>query len=393
MTGSKSLSGRGSETQCRQRRRLGKISRGTAISISVISLIAIGGLIWRNRTASETSQRNVLIPALNVKQRTHVHALGRLEPAGTVLQLSARSGNEGATVEKLFVKEGDDVREGDVLAVLDNHSRREAACREADARRDAAQARLKQIEAGAKTGEIEAQKAAVRLIQEQSRVAERELTRARDLLERKAIAREQADEKQWEYDRLQLEQRRSQGVLSALQEIRDVDVHVARMDVQAAQAAADRARAELDASELRAPSAGRILRIVSRPGEKISEKGIMELGDVSRMEAVAEVFEADVTLLRLKMTADVIFDASGDRMTGVVSEIGNQVARKVVLTNDPVSDTDARVVEVRVRLDDQFMERVARLSNARVEIHIRLEDSGPADSNSPSFSSSQTAIH
>ncbi|MFN8706268.1 MAG: HlyD family efflux transporter periplasmic adaptor subunit, partial [Planctomyces sp.] len=146
-------------------------------------------------------------------------------------------------------------------------------------------------------------------------------------------------------------------------------------------------------SELRAPSAGRILRIVSRPGEKISEKGIMELGDVSRMEAVAEVFEADVTLLRLKMTADVIFDASGDRMTGVVSEIGNQVARKVVLTNDPVSDTDARVVEVRVRLDDQFMERVARLSNARVEIHIQLDDAGAADSNSPSFSSSQTAIH
>ncbi len=393
MTGSKSLSGRGSETQYCQRRRLGKISRGTAISISVISLIAIGGLIWRNRTVSETSGRDVLIPAMNEEQRTHVHALGRLEPAGTVLQLSARSGNEGATVEKLFVKEGDDVRDGDVLAVLDNHSRREAACREADARRDAAQARLKQIEAGAKTGEIEAQKAAVRLIQEQSRVAERELTRSRDLLQRKAIAREQADEKQWEYDRLQLEQQRSQGVLSALQEIRDVDVHVARMDVQAAQAAADRARAELDASELRAPSAGRILRIVSRPGEKISEKGIMELGDVSRMEAVAEVFEADVTLLRLKMTADVIFDASGDRMTGVVSEIGNQVARKVVLTNDPVSDTDARVVEVRVRLDDQFMERVGRLSNARVEIHIHLDDSGPADSNSPSFSSSQTAIH
>ncbi|MFN8706570.1 MAG: hypothetical protein ACK50J_07810, partial [Planctomyces sp.] len=202
------------------------------IAISVISLTAIGGLIWRNRTVSQTSGRDVLIPSVDLEQRTHVHALGRLEPAGTVLQLSARSGNEGATVEKLLVNEGDDVREGDVLAVLDNHSRRVAACREADARRDAAQARLKQIEAGAKIGEIEAQKAAVRLIQEQSRVAERELTRARDLLERKAIAREQSDEKQCEYDRLQLEQQRSQGVLSALQEIRDVDVHVARMDVQ-----------------------------------------------------------------------------------------------------------------------------------------------------------------
>jgi HlyD family secretion protein len=44
-----------------------------------------------------------------------------------------------------------------------------------------------------------------------------------------------------------------------------------------------------------------------------------------------------------------------------------------VLTNDPVSDTDARVVEVRIDLKSDQIESVARLSNARVEVTILLQ--------------------
>jgi len=65
-------------------------------------------------------------------------------------------------------------------------------------------------------------------------------------------------------------------------------------------------------------------------------------------------------------------DASDERLAGQVAEIGHLVARKIVLTNDPVSDTDARVVEVRINLDQEHIARVARLSNARVEVSIRL---------------------
>ena len=50
--------------------------------------------------------------------------------------------------------------------------------------------------------------------------------------------------------------------------------------------------------------------------------------------------------------------------------VGWQVGRRVVLDNDPVKDTDARVVEVRVKLDPAAAERVARLSYARVEVRI-----------------------
>jgi HlyD family secretion protein len=114
---------------------------------------------------------------------------------------------------------------------------------------------------------------------------------------------------------------------------------------------------------------------------------VLELGDVREMQAVAEVFEADVSLLREGLSAEVVVDGSGDRLTGRVVEIGHLVARKVVLTNDPVSDTDARVVEVRVSLDAESSARVARLSNARVEVKISLADPAPTVSLLPSSQS------
>jgi HlyD family secretion protein len=56
------------------------------------------------------------------------------------------------------------------------------------------------------------------------------------------------------------------------------------------------------------------------------------------------------------------------------------VARKIVLTNDPVSDTDARVVEVRIDLEPESARRVERLSNARVEVFIEPGSANQSES-------------
>jgi HlyD family secretion protein len=342
------------------------------------SLLVSGGIAGWQWNQTQRAKKE-MTTAVAVPERTHVYALGRLEPAGTILELTPKSGNEGAIVDQLLVREGDDVAAGAVVAVLDNQSRRVAALHEASANLEAAEARLQQVRAGAKRGDIEAQKAVVSLAETQSKLAARELERARDLLPKRAINDEQFELKQWEYDRLILEQQRAAGLLKSLEEIRDVDVQVAEKEVLAAQAAVERAQADADASEVRAPVTGRVLRIHSRPGEKWSDKGILELGNVRQMHAVAEVFEGDVHLLSVGQLAEVRFDTTGIALTGRVTEIGNLVARKIVLTNDPVSDTDARVVEVRIQLDEKYMEQVARFSNARVEVSIQVtafEDAG-----------------
>lgn len=312
-------------------------------------------------------------------QRTHVYALGRLEPAGTILQLVPRSGNEGAIVDRLLVKEGDDVEAGATLAVLDNHARRLATLDESRSKLETARAQLTRIQAGAKTGDIEAQAAAVALVEVQSKVSDRELARMKELQKRNAATAEQIDQKQLEFDRLQLEARRAAAQLSSLREVRDVDILVAEKEILSAEATVTKAEADVEASRILAPAVGRILRIHTHPGERVSDGGIIEFGNVHQMQVVAEVFEADVAILRNDMTAEIKIDASERKLTGRIVAIGNLVARKVVLTNDPVSDTDARIVEVRIQLDPEYLPYVARLSNARVEVSISLlEDHGDA---------------
>ena len=99
------------------------------------AMTIIGLVIGLASLQSDKSKAASIAAARNVPpKRTRVYALGRLEPAGTILQLVPRSGNEGAIVERLLVQEGDDVETGATLAVLDNHSRRLAALNESQAR-------------------------------------------------------------------------------------------------------------------------------------------------------------------------------------------------------------------------------------------------------------------
>lgn len=356
-----------------------KTGRGRLSLLMLLVVVggSVGGWFYYQHVQAQSIAAKAALESLKPVKRVQVHSLGRLEPAGTILQLSPKSGNEGAVIERLLVREGDDVQSGATLAILDNQSRRQAALEEAQARLAAAEARLGQIKAGAKAGDIEAQQAAVNLAETQSKLAARDLNRAKELHAKQAISIELVDQRQWEFDRLQLEQRRATGMLESLKEIRDVDVAVAEKEITGARAAVTRALADLDASVVTAPMSGRILKIHTHPGEKLNERGVLEMGDVLKMQAVAEVFEADVSLIRMGMPAEIRIDSSGHQIEGTVIEIGNLVSRKVVLTNDPVSDTDARVVEVRIDLNSDQINSVARLANARVEVTILLEASEP----------------
>ena len=310
------------------------------------------------------------MPPLPVLDR--VHALGRLEPKGRLIRLASPSGNEGARVEQLLVHEGDDVEADQVVARLDTYARREAELLQAQSERETARSRLEQTLAGAKPGDIAAQEQAVELQKQQLVVAQHELDRAERLVQLKTMSREEFENRRWARDKVVLEQRRAEEQLASLKEVRKVDVQVQERLVAAAEAAVRTAEARKEASQIRTRRAGKVLRIHTRAGEKIGDLGLLELGQVNEMQAVAEVYEGDVLELAVGLPATVKLDSSGETFTGQVDEIGLMIARKVVLTNDPVSDTDARVLEVRVGLNPQDSRRLSRMSNARVEVSIQL---------------------
>ena len=55
-------------------------------------------------------------------------------------------------------------------------------------------------------------------------------------------------------------------------------------------------------------------------------------------------------------------------LSGTVENIGMKIGKMDVLSTDPAARTDARVVEVEIRLDDPTP--VVSLTNLRVEVFI-----------------------
>jgi HlyD family secretion protein len=142
----------------------------------------------------------------------------------------------------------------------------------------------------------------------------------------------------------------------------------AQLHVDTTQADLVAAEAVLDLDVVRAPVAGQIVRIFARPGERVGPDGLAEIAQNDQMFAVAEVYETDVGRVKVGRPATVTSPAIAQPLAGVVDRIGMTIGKQAVLDTDPVARTDARVVEVHVKLDDS--KEVAGLSLLQVEVAI-----------------------
>ncbi|MDZ8085186.1 MAG: biotin/lipoyl-binding protein [Nostoc sp. DedQUE12b] len=134
--------------------------------LTILASLAIGGIsvyavMKLQATANEKQKAPVVVQPV-VKTVT---ALGRLEPKGEIIKLSAPSSNEGNRVEQLLVKEGDRVKAGQIIAIMDNRDRLQANLGEAQKQVQVAKSRFNQVKAGAKQGEIGARQASVNRLQ------------------------------------------------------------------------------------------------------------------------------------------------------------------------------------------------------------------------------------
>ena len=90
-----------------------------------------------------------------------ITALGRLEPLGEVIRLGVSQSLDGDRISQLLVKEGDRVKAGQVIAILDARDRLKSVLEETQEKVKVARASLAQVKAGAKSGEIAAQVATI----------------------------------------------------------------------------------------------------------------------------------------------------------------------------------------------------------------------------------------
>jgi HlyD family secretion protein len=176
-------------------------------------------------------------------------------------------------------------------------------------------------------------------------------------------------------DTLQQQINQAKATLNQIAEVRPTDMQVAQTQVESAIAALKKAEADLALAYVHSPLAGQILKIHARPGEIVSNWGIAELGQTNQMYVVAEVYQTDINKVRIGQRATITSPAFADKLQGVVTQIGAQIEKKSILDTDPTADLDARVVEVKIRLDSASSKQVASLTNLQVEVVINSSPS------------------
>jgi HlyD family secretion protein len=419
----------------------------TFVIVALVSVVVVFYSLFSKRSTMQASKGATSVALL---KPTLITALGRLEPSGEVIKLSAPTafsdGKGGTRVAKLLVKEGDRVKREQVIAILDSHDSLQAALKKFKKKAQLAKAKLLQVQAGAKIGNIDAQKARIlnlkaelqgqiilqkatiqrleadfqgeketqeavlkRLIA-QWRNAETECRRYQMLFQAGAIATSERDNKclaaetasksvnegkatlqqildssraqikeaqanlQRTQNTLQAQQAETKATLESIAEIRPTDIMVAQSELEGASAETEEAQALLNLSYIRTPINGQVLQIHTRPGESVGSDGIVEVGQTDQMYAIAEIYESDVKNLRLGQKAVVTSSAFAGEAKGVVDEIGLQIRKKDVLDTDPTAAIDARVVEVKIRLDPNSSRKASNLTNLEVTVQIALKD-------------------
>ncbi|MTJ30430.1 ABC exporter membrane fusion protein [Aphanizomenon sp. UHCC 0183] len=415
---------------------IGLMLAATAIPLGIV-IYGVSHFGQMGKTSVTESKPIVPIPQI-------VTALGRLEPETEVIKLSAPLALDGDRIVEVLVKEGDNVKLGQVIAILQTRDLLKNAVIQSTKQVEVAQAKLAQIKAGAKLGEIQEQSAIVERIKAQytgdrqaqeeniARIsaqwegdriaqtatinkvtaelknAESEYKRYEKLFSEGAIsssvidskrlnvetAKQTLSESQAILNRInttankQLAEAKvalnrinttsnkqiseTQGKLNSIAEIRPVDVALARTEIESAIANLNRAKTELEAAYIRAPMTGQIIKIHTRVGEKIDKEGIADFAQTNKMMAVAEVYQTDISKVKLGQKAIITSQGFPGKLQGTVQQIGLQVNRQNVFSDQPGENLDSRIVEVKIRLTPEDSKKVSSLTNLQVQTAIKL---------------------
>ena len=150
-------------------------------------------------------------------------------------------------------------------------------------------------------------------------------------------------------------------------------MQAAQTDVESAIASVKQAEADWDLTSVRSPIHGQVLKVNTRPGEIISNTGIIELGRTQQMYVVAEVYETDIQKVRLGQSAVITSNAFAGELRGKVTDIGLQVNRQNIFDLNPQADTDHKVVDVKIRLDHPpNHQQVSTLTDLQVQVLIYI---------------------
>lgn len=367
------------------------------LGLATLVISVVGYVLFKQSNSSTVNVTKQIQP-----QKLEVLALGRLEPEGEIINLS---GLVGEKVAKLNVKEGDRVKAGAIIAYLDNYQQMLAQWNLAKSQLEEIKERiandtlLKQTQidqaqiqidrASTPTlSQIDGQKALVRRLEAEQTNAKEEYLRWQYLHSQGAVSLQSLNARKLTIDSAVENLSQARQTLNQLVSNRQINIASAKTELRASQVNKQRVytdsglpsaianlklvQRQLERTIIHAPGNGEILKILTKEGEAIPQTGtILQMGNTKQMYVVAEVYETDISLIKPGQKAMITSPALPTPVMGVVARIGKLIYKNNLIGDDPAADTDARVVEVKVRLNNEN-NLASNLSNLKVDVKIQL---------------------
>ncbi len=385
-----------------------------AIALGLVASFAAGWYV--NRQWPQILARPVeTTPVLNsgAARITRIVAQGRLRPRGGILNVMATPGQR---VSAVLVTEQQQVHAGEtVLLGLESEKvlqlqSRLAVARKQEAGLQLAQARLN-ADATVRTAEATLQSAEMKLQQLESstelKILRRELEQAtsrlndfrdlsRDPLTRTLVSQVELKQQQdqLENSQLRLDEAATQREL-ALAAAR-TSVEQARGSLQQAQRlaeltteaenenrsaglASEIADLQLEQNRVVAPITGEVLRVLVQPGETVTTLPVMQLGDLSAMECVAEVSELFAGELKPGLAVVIRSPSLPDDLKGTVTTVGRIVGTATLPEPNPLALVDRKTVEIEIAIAAGDTAAARDFSNLQVTVEIQTRE--PTETN------------
>jgi len=257
----------------------------------LIVLLVVAGVVANSMGWMDTGEKEITVETAEAELRTItqiVSASGRIQPETEVIIRPDVSGE----IIKLNVREGDFIREGDLLLRI---------------KPDIYQARIDELRATLLSQQSRMEEARSNMLQARS-----EFQKSKQLFEQNLVSETEYNQAKTTY------------------EARQSNLKAAEYQIQSAQAQLRRAEEELQQTVIRAPRDGTISRLSVEEGERVLGNAqtagteMMRIARLNQMEVEVDVNENDIVNVSLDDEVDIEVDAYPNRIfEGKVTEIAN----------------------------------------------------------------------
>lgn len=281
----------------------------------------------------------------------YVACVGRIIPQERVqkLAVSAPTGAQ-AVIETLNVKQGDIIKEDEIVAVI--------------AGEKTALATLKRAKAA-----LEIAKSArdIKVMEQNNIIADMqgELQQITNILTEKDPPRREREELEYNQTSLMRKIAHAKAILPLIEKNQNDIVAESSLAVEEA----DKVHKSYF---VKSPISGKVLEMHIKEGEAVSMEGVCEIANISKLFVEAEIYVADVAKVKVGAKATITSDAlKGKTFDGTVVSISSSVKNNKVFSSDPSEFSNLKVVRAKIKLDD--CEALKNLIGSQVNVRISVK--------------------